>query len=106
MGVVPEDAVPRCSPSLASQSFPDDHSMASSESDAPDAVGQGSSFQPSLEDFSSYAQLIMCMAKTLQLDAQIPQQERDLVFQDMEQDKASPPSLSLIPALFKLVKTS
>ena len=75
MDVVPGDTVPGHSPSIISQSFHSDHSSASSDYDIPDAGGQGPSSQPSLEDFSSYTQLIMRMAKTLQIGAQIPQQE-------------------------------
>ena len=59
--MVPEDMVPRRSPSIASQSS--NPSMASSDSDAPDTGTLGSSSQPSSEDFSSYAQLIILMQK-------------------------------------------
>ena len=50
--------------------------------------------------------LIIKMARTLHLDAQIPQQEKDFIFHDIEQDNSYLPSLSSIPALFDLVKTS
>ena len=42
-----------------------------------------------------------------QLDTQLPsQQEKDLIFHGLEQEKTPPPSLSLIPALLQLVKES
>ena len=94
------------STSLVSRSSQDDNSSSSGESDMPGTGATDSQPQSPLEDYTSYAQLILCMAKTLQLDVEISQQEKDLVFHDMVQDKTPPPSLSLIPALLDLVKTS
>ena len=93
-------------PPSTSQSSRGASSSSSDESEAPDAGTTGNILQSPLKDYTSYAQLILRMAKTLKLDAQIPQQELDLVFQDMEQDKIPLPSLSLILAFLTLVKDS
>ena len=72
----------------------------------PSDVGENHPPSPS-EDFTSYSQLVMRMAKSLQLDIEEPPaQKKDLVFDDLNQDKTPPLSSSFIPAMLDLVKES
>nr|XP_020642244.1 formin-like protein 7 [Pogona vitticeps] len=56
------------------------------------------------EDFTSYAQMLSRLAKTLKIPVDEPTPpEEDLIFGDITKDRSSPPSLSFLPALLKIV---
>ena len=55
----------------------------------------------------SYSQLVTRMAKSLEIDVEEPPpQKKDLVFDDLNQDKTPHLRLSFIPAMLDLVKDS
>ena len=59
------------------------------------------------EDFTLYSQLILHMAKLLELDIdQPPPSKQDLMFDDINQEKSPPLSLAFIPSMLDLIKES
>ena len=56
------------------------------------------------EDFSSYTQMVSCMASTLKLETEkLPSREDDLIFGDINKKKSHPTSLSYVPELLDLI---
>ncbi|XP_078232770.1 uncharacterized protein LOC144583211 [Pogona vitticeps] len=57
------------------------------------------------EDFSSYAQMLSRLAKTLKLRVDEPAPpEEDLIFGDINKERSPPPSLCFLPALLKIIQ--
>ena len=59
------------------------------------------------EDFTSYLQLIICMAKSLELNIDQPlPPKHDQVFEDINQERSPPLSLAFILVMLDLIKES